>query len=163
MKKILLALLSILSINAHAAVAPVVIDNSNNPCGVYVVLCAYDAAYGSFTANQFYIANGTVAAWGSVFDFQNPSCTSCTQAGPDWYSITSGGISTMTTTFQWTNASFQFDCNHGCTDSGGGLTNPYSPLPASCLSATDTWTGSCRSAQWHTSAAPLDGINISFH
>lgn len=157
-----------LSNKVNAQSGALFIDNTANPCGVYVVMYAVEAAHPSpcdIRANQFYVAAYSSKSWNSYNIFQNVGCSPCLPAGPDWNNITAGSISSSSTTFQWSDATFQFDCTSlppGCSNSGGAVSDGV--LSSTCQSASTTWSGGCRNAAWHpgSGTTSLSNISISF-
>lgn len=144
------------------------IDNTANPCGVYVKMFAIESSYPTpcdIQANQFYVAAYSSIGWNSYNIFQNVGCSPCLPTGPDWDNITPGSVSSSSTSFQWTDATFQFDCSSlppGCSNGGGSINDLSITIP--CVGSGPTWSGGCRNAAWHpgSGGSPMSNITINF-
>ncbi|MBE2288725.1 MAG: hypothetical protein IAE95_04170 [Chitinophagaceae bacterium] len=164
----ILFLLAIISKPASAQTGALFIDNTANPCGVYVKMYAIESAYSTLCdiqANQFYVAAYSSTGWNSYNIFQNVGCSPCLPTGPDWDNITPGSISSSSTSFQWTDATFQFDCSSlppGCSNGGGAINDGYFSS-GGCHGTSTTWSGGCRNAAWHPGiGSAMQNVSINF-
>lgn len=128
------------------------VDNRRNACGVFVKMFAMDPAggypLGSINSVTFYVPAGVINCWNTVLTFQS---------GVGW--ITPTTILSSTTTFNWTDVSFQFDCPE-CAG-GGGMSNPCSP---NVFGGAPVWSSSCHSATWlPVCLAPLGNLTLTFN
>ena len=159
MRKFLLLLFAAGMVSrADAQFAALCIDNSSNPCDVYVTMHAQDPSSSILDipcdvySNQFTVAAGAPAGsvcWPTVWAFQS---------GPGsvgWAAIPVA-ISASSTAFNWTDVSFQFNCPApilagGCSNSGGTMTDQYNYVGgAGCFMSAGSWSSGlgCRNAQW---------------
>jgi len=176
MKKLIFSTaLSIMSCVVFAQNGALTVTNNNANCGVWVKMAAVDAGFGNgsgcdITGITFYLTAG-----GGSWAFSNPGDFDATAGGPGYASFTTfmsfTDLST-TTTFQWTDVSFQWDCPiPPClTNNGGVMADPIaSALGLNCLTGNPVWSGgtSCLSglSTWTnaTLAGPMDDIVIDFN
>ncbi len=167
---------SFLGCMVFAQTGALTVTNNNANCGVWVKMSAVDAGYlnGSacdITGITFFLAPG-----GSSLLCTNPGDFDVVGGGPGFAYFTSPMSHTdliTTTTFQWTDVTFQWQCPiPPCQSNNGGImTDPLalltSPITAcltggtswsgsSCLSGTSTWTNMAL-------AGIMDNIVIDFN
>lgn len=142
-----------------------------SPCAVHVTMYAVEAAYTtpcSIQSNQFTVPAMSTVGWNSYNLFQNVGCGSGCN-GPDWYSISAGSLSSSSSTFQWTDVTWQFDCPDpilalGCNDASGTLSDGGGV--STCYGAGTTWDDGiiCRNASWSPmgTTGALSDIVVSF-
>jgi hypothetical protein len=156
MKKlfIIIALLALSS--SLFAQGGLTIDNSTNKCGVWVKMLAWDPSVPGdgvcqLNSNTFFVPATTVMTWPSVWAFQ---------AAIGWsfgVPIPAGSV-----TFQWTDATFQFQCPYCCCDGGANFSNACGPT---CWGAPQVWSDVCHlPCTWNPVCLPVMGnLVLTFH
>ena|GEM_PF-6168836 len=166
----ILAAFIIMSCGVKAQSGMLVIDNTTNPCGVYITMHASDFSASPADlpcktySNQFYVAPYSTAPFPTLMAFE-------TAVG--WASPTPL-IPMSSAGFMWTDVTFQFNCN-ACSNTGGSMSNTATtygigtcfPLPTT-TAWYGTGTGTCyRWATWADNPggmySPLDNITLTFH
>lgn len=173
-KLVLIVLLAIMGKGANAQSAALIVTNHNSACGIYVKMYATDPTYGNTSGCdiegcQFYLSAG-----GGSATFSNPGDYHTLGGGPGYCYM----LNTMThpdfigtTTFQWTEVAFNWDCPPPptCTSPTGIMADPvssfggttcYSMPPstwsgADCTAATSTWTSAATGV--------MDDVIIDFY
>ena len=129
------------------------IDNTTDPCGVWVTM------YGSLTgmgitadlppvtySNQFYVPAFTLRVFATPFPWDFT---------PGWLSIVTPIVPSEypTDNFHWSDVAFQFDCDGICPNTGGTMSDLS--FSGSAFTAPSPWVGpgGCRHAVW-IDAAP---------
>ena|ERR1035437_2444902 len=125
MKKLLIFAMLLLMGHGAFAQGGLTIDNSNGKCGVWVKMLGYDPLFppDAFTCKlnsfTFLVPPGVIWTWCSVWEFQGSS-PSCATPAIGWaFGVP---IPAGSTTFQWTDVTFQWDRCNDC-NAGGNMSN----------------------------------------
>jgi len=164
--KNLLPILFILFVSqlATAQTAGLQIDNTTNPCGVYIEMVAYDFAAGdpncSIQANQIYVGPYGTASFADYY---------AVQSAVGWLTIPSGPYPPTPPYSQltWEEAKFQFNCTGilpmpPCAN-GGAYVNggPTATFICSGTTGALTWIGPCQTVTWSPAGSiPLANVKI---
>jgi hypothetical protein len=151
---------SFLGCMVFAQTGALTINNNNAFCDVWVKMAAVDAGYSNGTRCDITGVTFMIPAGGGTFTFASPFDFDASAGGPGYASFTTPMTPldlATTTTFQWTDVIFQWQCPiPPCqTNGGGSMADNFAilfgtncaPPPigttwsgASCLSATSTWS-----------------------
>ncbi|MBX2907574.1 MAG: hypothetical protein KF744_16130 [Taibaiella sp.] len=167
MKKTLNIILLLVLISSKADSQVLTIRNLNNLCTVFVTLHAidFDPTWGNdmpcdIISNTITVPPGTVS-WPNLATFASP--------GPGFSSFTTpvpGTYFTTTTQFEWTDASYQWQCPSPCVGNGGD--NMSDPSVTNCfgLPASGTSFGTCITGGTYnnlTGFGFMDDVRLDFN
>jgi hypothetical protein len=166
MKKLFfIGLFSILGLKSFSQ--QLTINNFNQVCSLYVAMHALDqnSAWGNdmgcdIYSNTIILPPATTLNWANISAFRvDPN------AGYAFFATPLPGIYfSTTTTYQWTDVTYQWHCPSPCIGNGGG--NMSESAPITCYTLPSNTTGSCTTGgMWFnlTGMGMMDDVRLDFN
>jgi len=175
MKKLLL-FLSICIIESHAfaqAVAALTVRNNNQNCTLYFSMHAIETASGNSSPCDIYSNLATLAP-ATTIAYTDPSNFNALVGYSSMTFSMSASAIASTTTWQWTDVTFQWNCPSPCIGSGGGnmsdgwstangyscygppSTTSWGGVLGTCTAVADTWNAV-------PATGPMSNITLNFN